>query len=206
MNKPVALLAVVFSIFIVRTPLRSQQRMDPVDFKPFVDGRNWIVREPLTYKVGISQDSITVPVGFVTDLASIPPALQSFIQQNGPYLLPAVVHDYLYWKQTCTRDQSDQILLLAMIEHAVPEAQRFAIYQAVHFAGMFAWDENARSRKAGLVRILPPDRQKIDANTLWPSYQQELLRQRVSDGPDTVIPAAFCRRADLSTEDALKKP
>jgi hypothetical protein len=93
-----------------------------------------------------------------------------------------------------------------MIEHAVPEAQRFAIYQAVHFAGMFAWDENARSRKAGLVRILPPDRQKIDANTLWPSYQQELLRQRVSDGPDTVIAPAFCRRADLATEDALKKP
>lgn len=206
MNKPVALLAVVVAIFIVCTTLRSQQRMDPVDFKPFVDGRNWIVREQLTYRIGISQDSLTVPVGFVTDLASIPPALQSFIQQNGPYLLPAVVHDYLYWKQTCTRDQSDQILLLAMIEHAVPEAQRFAIYQAVHFAGMFAWDENARSRKAGLVRILPPDRQKIDANTLWPSYQQELLRQRVSDGPDTVIPAAFCRRADLSTEDALKKP
>lgn len=206
MNKPVALLAVVVSIFIVCTTLRSQQRMDPVDFKPFVDGRNWIVREQLTYRIGISQDSLTVPVGFVTDLASIPPALQSFIQQNGPYLLPAVVHDYLYWKQTCTRDQSDQILLLAMIEHAVPEAQRFAIYQAVHFAGMFAWDENARTRNAGLVRILPPDRQKIDANTLWPSYQQELLRQRVSDGPDTVIPAAFCRRADLSTEDALKKP
>ena len=206
MNKEMALLAVVFFILIVYTPLRSQQRMDPVDFKPFVDGRNWIVRERLTYRIGISQDSLAVPVGFVTDLASIPPALQSFIQQNGPYLLPAVVHDYLYWKQTCTRDQSDQILLLAMIEHAVPEAQRFAIYQAVHFAGMFAWDENARSRKAGLVRILPPDRQKIDANTLWPSYQQELLRQRVSDGPDTVIAPAFCRRADLSTEDALKKP
>ena len=206
MKKAVALLATVASILILRIPLRSQQKMDPVDFKPFVDGRNWIVRERLTYRIGISQDSITVPVGFVTDLASIPPALQSFIQQNGPYLLPAVVHDYLYWKQTCTRDQSDQILLLAMIEHKVPEAQRFAIYQAVHFAGIFAWDENARNRKAGLVRILPPDRQKIDANTLWPSYQQELLQQRVSEGPDTVIPAAFCRRAEMPVGDALEKP
>jgi len=44
MNKEMALLAVVFFILIVYTPLRSQQRMDPVDFKPFVDGRNWIVR------------------------------------------------------------------------------------------------------------------------------------------------------------------
>ena len=87
MKKRVVFLATVVFILMVRTPVNSQQKMDPVDFKPFVDGRNWIVREPLTYKIGISQDSITVPVGFVTDLASIPPALQSFIQQNGPYLL-----------------------------------------------------------------------------------------------------------------------
>src|SRR5262249_36735163 len=174
--------------------------------KPFVDGRNWIVREPLTYRIGISQDSVTVPVGFVTDLASIPPALQSFIRQNGPYLLPAVVHDYLYWKQTCTRDQADRILLLAMIEHDVPAAQLFAIYQAVHFAGMFAWADNARSRAAGLVRVLPPDRQRINANTLWPSYQQDLLRLGVIEGPDTVIPTAFCRRADMSIAEALATP
>ena len=50
-----------------------------------------------------------------------------------------------------------------MIEHEEPETKRFAIYQAVHFAGMFAWDDNARSRNAGLIRILPPDRQKIGA-------------------------------------------
>ena len=206
MRKTLAFVAVVTFTLIVNIPLRSQQRMEPVDFKPFVDGRNWIVREPLTYKIGISQDSVTVPVGFVTDLASIPPALQSLIQQNGPYLLPAVVHDYLYWKQTCTRAQSDKILRLAMIEHAVPEAERFAIYQAVHFAGSFAWDENARNRKLGLVRILPPERQKISANTLWPSYQQELLRQRVSEGPDMAIPATFCQRADMSEQDALGKP
>ena len=206
MKKIVVLLLAAASTVAIQPSLQSQQRIDPVDFKPFVDGRNWIVRERLTYRIGISQDSVTVPVGFVTDLASIPPALQSFIQQNGPYLLPAVVHDYLYWKQTCTRDQSDRILLLAMIEHAVPERQRMAIYQAVHWAGGFAWDENARSRKAGQIRVLPADRQKIDANTLWPSYQLELLSQRVAEGPDTVIPSGFCRRADMSDEEALKTP
>jgi hypothetical protein len=206
MKKAVALLAAMASLWVVPPPLRSQARIPPVDFKPFVDGRNWIVREPLIYRIGVSQDSVTVPVGFVTDLASIPPALQSFIQQNGPYLLPAVVHDYLYWKQTCSREQSDRILLLAMIEHAVPETQRRAIYEAVHWVGSFAWNENTQSRKAGLIRILPTARQKIDANTLWPSYQQALRLQGESDGPDTVIPQGFCRRADMSDEDALKKP
>lgn len=206
MKKSMVLLAAVVSILIVHTPVRSQQPITPVFFKPFIDGRNWIVGEVLTYKIGISQDSITVPVGFVTDFASIPPALQSFIQQNGPSLLPAVVHDYLYWKQTCTKDQSDQILLLAMIEHKVPEAQRIAIYQAVHCAGIFSWEANARDRKAGLLRILPPDRQKLDTKTLWPAYRQQLLQEGVTEASDSLIPQAFCRRTDMSITDALTKP
>jgi hypothetical protein len=116
------------------------------------------------------------------------------------------VHDYLYWKQTCTKDQSDQILLLALIEHKVPEAQRVAIYQTVHYAGIFSWEANARDRKAGLLRILPPDHQKIDTKMLWPAYRQELLQQGVREGSDTLIPQAFCRRADMSVAEALKKP
>jgi hypothetical protein len=206
MKKSMVLLAAVVSILIVHTPVRSQQPITPVFFKPFIDGLNWIGGEVLTNKIGISQDSTTVPVGFVTDFASIPPALQSFIQQNGPSLLPAVVHDYLYWKQTCTKDQSDQILLLAMIEHKVPEAQRIAIYQAVHYAGIFSWEANARDRKAGLLRILPPDRQKLDTKTLWPAYRQQLLQEGVTEASDSLIPQAFCRRADMSITDALTKP
>jgi Protein of unknown function (DUF1353) len=68
-------------------------------------------------------------------VARIPQIFHSLLRQNGSYLLPAVVHDYLYWKQTCTRDQSDQILRLGMIENQVPELQRVAIYGAVRFAG-----------------------------------------------------------------------
>ena len=130
----------------------------PVDFRPFVDGRNWIVRQPLVYTIGVSKDSITIPSGFVTDFASIPQIFHSLLRQNGSYLLPAVVHDYLYWKQTCTRDQSDQILRLGMIENQVPELQRVAIYGAVRFAGGFAWEANARDQAARLLRIIPPDR------------------------------------------------
>ena len=39
MKKRVVFLATVVSILMVRTPVNSQQKMDPVDFKPFVDGR-----------------------------------------------------------------------------------------------------------------------------------------------------------------------
>jgi len=185
---------------------KAQQPIAPVDFRPFVDGRNWIVRQPLVYRIGVSNDSITVPPGFVTDLASIPPALQSIIQQNGPYLLPAVVHDYLYWKQTCTRDQADQIFLLAMIENKVKDRHRFAIHNAVRIAGGFAWDTNAEERVAKLIRIIPEDSLPVPLNMLWPKYRKQLEAEGVEDGPDNVVSADFCARGDMTTEDALNDP
>ena len=197
---------IIASTLAMAGPAWAQQPIDPVDFRPFVDGRHWIVRQPLTYRIGVSNDSITVPPGFVTDLASIPQVLQSIIRQNGLYLLPAVVHDYLYWKQTCTRAQSDQILLLAMIENKVRDFHRIAIYEAVKAAGSFAWDENARERAGRLLRIIPPDRLRIGANTLWPDYRLQLVQQGVVDGPDTPVPAGFCARGDMSVGDALGKP
>jgi len=181
----------------------AQQPIAPVDFRPFSDGAHWIVREPLTYTIGISADSITVPVGFVTDFASIPQALQSIIRQNGPYILPAVVHDYLYWKQACTRKQADQILLLGMIENDVREIHRSAIHNAVTIAGGFAWSDNAREREAGLVRILPADRMRVPVNTSWPNYRAALKADGVTEGPDTPVAPGFCARADLPTAEAL---
>ena len=138
-------------------PAGAQQPIDPVDFRPFVDGAHWIVRQPMKYRIGNSQDTLTVPVGFVTDFASIPPALQSIIRQNGLYLLPAVVHDYLYWTQTCTRAQADQIFLIAMTENSVGAVHRTALHQAVSVAGSFAWDDNARERAAGMHDELAAD-------------------------------------------------
>ena len=187
-------------------PAGAQQPIVPVDFRPFSDGFHWIVKQPMTYTIGVSKDSVTVPVGFVTDFASIPQALQSIIRQNGRYILPAVVHDYLYWKQTCTREQADRIFLLAMIENQVSDLHRVAIHNAVRAAGGFAWDDNARERAARLPRILPEDRLTVEANTTWPEYRQRLFDQGVVDGPDTTVPAAFCARADLPVSEALGKP
>lgn len=184
----------------------AQQPIDPVDFRPFVDGRHWIVRQPLTYRIGVSNASMTVPVGFVTDFASIPQALQSIIRQNGLYILPAVVHDYLYWKQTCTREQADQIFMLAMIENKVADVHRFPIHAAVRAAGSFAWDDNAKERAANLVRILPKDRMTITAATLWPDYRLRLAQEGVTNGPDNEVPAAFCARGSMSLTEALETP
>jgi hypothetical protein len=196
-------LTIIVCILAVRGSVAAQQPIAPVDFRPFVDGRNWIVRQPLVYTIGVSKDSLTVPVGFVTDFASIPQVFHSLLRQNGSYLLPAVVHDYLYWDQTCTRDQADQILRLGMIENKVPDLQRVAIYAAVRAAGGFAWKANAQDRAAKLVRIIPSDRMNIGPNRLWPDYQRELSKAGVLDEPPAAIAPSFCARGDLPTDEAL---
>jgi hypothetical protein len=206
MKVPMLAAVVVACLVELAGPVRAQQAPDPVDFRPFADGRHWIVKEPLIYRIGVSKDSVTVPRGFVTDLASIPPVLQSLIQQNGPYLLPAVVHDYLYWKQTCTREQSDGTLLLAMIENKVPTLHRLAMYEAVRAAGSFAWAENTRERSARLLRIIPENRLGIRANTVWPEYRRQLVQEGAVDGPDTAIAGGFCARGDMDVKTALETP
>jgi hypothetical protein len=191
---------------LVFVPIFGQQPIKSVDFRPFSDGGHWIVKQPLTYVVGKSKESVTVPVGFVTDLASIPPALQSIIQQNGPYILPAVVHDYLYWRQTCTRPQADGIFLLAMIEQNVSLVHRTAIYQAVSAAGSFAWDGNAKERAANLLRIIPADHFDIPFNTSWATYRAQLMKQSVPAGPDGSVSAGLCARGDMPVDVALSQP
>jgi hypothetical protein len=69
---PTQALCVIACVLGLWTSALAQQPIAPVDFRPFVDGRNWIVRQPLVYTIGVSKDTITVPPGFVTDLASIP--------------------------------------------------------------------------------------------------------------------------------------
>ena len=184
----------------------AQQIIEPVDFRPFSDGMHWIVRQPLIYRIGVSQDTVTVPVGFVTDFASIPQALQSIIRANGPYILPAVVHDYLYWKQACTREQADKVLLLGMIENQVREVHRIAIHDAVRIAGGFAWNDNARERADGFVRVLSADRQQVPPNTSWPQWRARLRAENVAEGPDMPVPPGVCARADMSIDDALTRP
>lgn len=52
----------------------------------------------VTYCVGSLQDpfwTVTAPVGFQTDFASIPWPIKLVFKPNGPYAQAAVIHDYL---------------------------------------------------------------------------------------------------------------
>lgn len=165
--------------------LRMQQTPPSRPLLPFGDQRDWIVTEDMIYVIGKTNTAIVVPAGFVTDLASIPQALWSTgLTPTGQYGRAAIVHDYLYWSQKCTRAQADRLLLIAMKESDVSGLDERAIYEAVHLGGGSAWKQDASDRAHGFLRALPSDRRNPpDPNMSWPMYQKQLMAAGVKDEP-----------------------
>lgn len=163
--------------------------------KPFADNRSWALLEDVVYRIGSSEISLTVPRGFVTDFASIPQLFWSTgLAPDGRYSKAALIHDYLYWTQRCTRRQADNILLIAMKESEVGRAARTLIYGAVRLGGAGAWSANARARQAGLPRIIPASALNFGPLQLWQDYQRKLQADGVHD-PQTP-PGTYCAVGD----------
>src|SRR5262245_19918965 len=85
------------------------QPINPPLETPFDDGINVVLYRPLRYQILDTNFVIIVPKGFVTDYASVPKEFHSFISPRGPHGSPAIIHDFLYWDQSCTRQQADEL-------------------------------------------------------------------------------------------------
>ncbi len=97
----------------------AQQPIPPVPMTPFGDGQDSVLMGDLTYQIGNTSHVIVVPTGFVTDFASVPRAFWAVLPPFGNHQLAAIVHDFLYWDQGCTREQADALLRVGMAESAV---------------------------------------------------------------------------------------
>jgi hypothetical protein len=95
----------------------TRQIIQVPTLKPFTDSKDFMLVRDMVYVLGQTDISITVPKGFVTDFASGPKVLWSFgLSPHGKFSKAAIIHDYLYWTQGCSRQQSDVIMLIAMKE------------------------------------------------------------------------------------------
>lgn len=108
------------------------------------DECEWLLETPLYYVTHDGRD-IIVPAGFETDLASIPQAFHSIVPVNGMHRAAAIVHDWLYVTQPCTRPEADRVFLDAMADLGVRWSQRWVMYAAVRAGGWVGW---ARRRAA----------------------------------------------------------
>jgi hypothetical protein len=104
----------------------------------YIDGRTWQVAEAFSYHAQHPLTTITVPMGFITDFASIPRALWAILPPTGKYGKAAVIHDYLYNRanyQGWTKAMADRVFYDAMGELGVPQVQRWLMWQAVRMFG-----------------------------------------------------------------------
>lgn len=104
----------------------------------------WRLELPVVYEAE-SGETIVVPPGFVTDLASIPQIAQAIYPVNDKHRLAAVVHDYLYTIQDRSRAAADLMFLEAMAACDVRWTQRRVMYRGVRLGGWIIWNSNAHA-------------------------------------------------------------
>lgn len=168
--------------------------------RPFGNNKAWITVEDMIYRIGKTNHEIIVPRGFVTDFASIPQPLWSLgLSPHDQYSRAAVVHDFLYWSQGCTREQADRLMVIAMKESAVGSFDEIAVYTSVAAFGESAWKSNASERSIGLPRVVPDEfARPADPNMEWKAYRRLLQQKGVKD-PLFESSPFYCLYGDSTT-------
>lgn len=117
----------------------------PLQYKPLGtrrDGRpEYLLTEEFSFEIGGwgTCTFITVPAGFVTDLASIPWGFRRILPPNGPYAKAAIIHDFMYENAPTvgwTRHYCDIVFLAGMRTLGVNLFVRRVMYLAVR---LFGW-------------------------------------------------------------------
>ncbi len=196
---PLLLAALIFFF----GPMLKKEAAPPPVIAPFGDSIHWVLVTPLRYRVGELQERITIPKGFVTDLASVPQIFWSVLPKTDKYMSAAILHDYLYWDQRCTQQQADALLKQAMDEFGVSAEKSSTVYDAVRFFGASSWKQNRKNNDAGNPRIMTEQAlndfldQDLNATRSWENIQRELIKSGVGHTPDLGNPdiAAICMRA-----------
>lgn len=176
--------AIALSITGATAGMTIKQAVTNPPHKMFqADGNIFAYLEPQPYEIIRTGRTVVIPQGFVTDFASVPLAAQSVLPQLGPHAMAAVLHDFLYWDQSCTREQADLLFYEAMTEYGVTNWRRSIAYWAVRLRGGGAWTTNAAERKAGAPRIIPDKYLTIPANARWDEYRAFLIKEGVKAEP-----------------------
>ena len=123
---------------------------DPLDMQLLPGGYTWSLLKVFAVKDDIL-GLVIAPMGFVTDLGSIPKLFWNIIPPNGKPTDAYVIHDYLYAKQNFTRAQSDACLLRMMESLTVSWIERWTIYVAVRFGGWHAWASDAKKKEIKVI-------------------------------------------------------
>ena len=100
----------------------------------------WIVKSPLVYHSDVA-GTVTVPVGFVTDFASVPRLPVVFMFLGDIASEAAVVHDWLYTAphDGVTRATADAVLYEAVRATGFGKLRAWLLWAGVRLGGASHW-------------------------------------------------------------------
>jgi hypothetical protein len=110
---------------------------------PLPDGRRWKLHQAFEYETDAGL-LVSIPEGFITDLASVPRILWNVYPPFGKYIKSCCLHDFLYSQhrdgtKEYSRAYCDAVLLEAMKDEEVPRFTRCVIWTFVRLGGWVAW-------------------------------------------------------------------
>jgi Protein of unknown function (DUF1353) len=154
----------------------SSQMSQPV-LMPFLEMDYWVTCSPISWTPPADLNGrlpgINVPVGFVTDLASIPETFWWAVTPTGKHGHAAILHDWLYWDQgpNVTRSIADRVFDVAMRDIGVDFTLRKILWAAVRVYGSEHWRKSAEAKKTGEKRIL---KTLPTTPVSWPQWRRKI--------------------------------
>jgi hypothetical protein len=108
----------------------------------------WALAQPVTWDA--PDLKVTIPDGFVTDLASIPRIFRNILDVDGVSRFAAILHDALYCCQQTTRAFADSQLRAALIAYGESRFTAGIYFAGVRAGGWMPWDD--RQRRGGGIQ------------------------------------------------------
>ena len=101
----------------------------------YIGNRKWKVLKDFKFAIDKTNEVITIPKGFISDLASVPNSLRSIFPRSPKLILPSVVHDYLYSIGYEKRKICDSIFKETMLIVGIVKNKAKIFYSAVRVFG-----------------------------------------------------------------------
>lgn len=113
-----------------------------VYLKPERDDAIWVLDKPLVYYSSLLKSTLNVPVGFETDLASVPRLPFIYALWGGRAHREGILHDALYrsdFVPGVSRSIADDVFLEAMKTRGKPWHIRYPMWAGVRAGGWTAY-------------------------------------------------------------------
>lgn len=96
----------------------------------------WIVStKPFSYKSDYTGMVFRIPVGFITDFASVPRVPFIYDNLGNIFPRPALLHDFFYQSKILKRKTADKVLIEAMKIDKITPIRRWFVYVGVRIFG-----------------------------------------------------------------------